>query len=161
MLFLPKAIFDARNSLWRSHNDGDLPAEQFFRELLELDPDDFIGLVGLGRLRREAGDTKAAEEYFWRAIRAHPCVSDASLLRATISTSSAIPNSGSTVGSNCSSALPGMRRTICATSSRHKSNCAHKRKAALARRRRGPFRKTSPMGPVAAIWTSTTENGRI
>jgi hypothetical protein len=41
-----------------------------------LMPDDFTGLVGTGKVCRNAGDLTGAEEYFWRAIQTNPCVSD-------------------------------------------------------------------------------------
>jgi hypothetical protein len=75
MLFLPQTVYDARASLWRDREAGKTTDEQVFQRMLELDPDDHIGMLGLGRLRREAGDFAAAEEYFRRAIRAHPCMS--------------------------------------------------------------------------------------
>jgi hypothetical protein len=75
MLFLPQSVYDARASLWRDLQAGKIIGEQAYRRMLELDPDDHIGLMGLGRLRREAGDLAAAEQYFWQAIQAHPCMS--------------------------------------------------------------------------------------
>ena len=77
MLFLPQSVYDSRRRLWRDFEAGKLTPEQAFQKMLKLDPDDHIGLVGVGKLRREAGDLATAEEYFWRAIQAHPCVSSA------------------------------------------------------------------------------------
>lgn len=75
MLFLPQSVYEARARLWRDFEAGKIAAGQTFQKMLELDPDDHIAMLGLGRLRREAGDLAAAEEYFWRAIQAHPCMS--------------------------------------------------------------------------------------
>src|ERR1039458_9670347 len=75
MLFLPQSVYDARASLWRDLETGEVSVEQAYRKMLELDPDDHIGLIGLGRLREKAEDLAAAEEYFWQAIQAHPCMS--------------------------------------------------------------------------------------
>jgi hypothetical protein len=77
MLFLPQSVYDSRRRLWNDFEAGKITAEQAFQKMLKLDPDDHIGLVGLGKLRRETGDLAAAEEHFWRAIQAHPCVSSA------------------------------------------------------------------------------------
>ncbi len=77
MLFLPQSVYDSRRRLWRDFEAGKITPEQAFQKMLKLDPDDHIGLVGVGKLRREAGDLATAEEYFWRAIQAHPCVSSA------------------------------------------------------------------------------------
>ncbi len=74
MLFLPQSIYDSRRHLWRDFDAGKITAEQAFQKMLKLDPDDHIGMIGLGRLRLEAGDLGAAEEYFWRAVQAHPCM---------------------------------------------------------------------------------------
>jgi tetratricopeptide (TPR) repeat protein len=73
MLFLPQSVYDTRRRLWHDLEAGKIPAEKAFQKMLKLDPDDFVGLLGLGRLRLEAGDLAAAEEYFWRGLRAHPC----------------------------------------------------------------------------------------
>jgi hypothetical protein len=75
MLFLPQSVYDARVNLWRDFETGKITGEQAYRKMLELDPDDHIGLIGLGRLREQAGDIAAAEELFWQAIQAHPCMS--------------------------------------------------------------------------------------
>jgi hypothetical protein len=75
MLFLPQSLYDARRRLWRDFEAGKITAEQAYQKMLDLDPYDHIGMIGLGRLRREAGDLAKAEEYFWRAIQAHPCMS--------------------------------------------------------------------------------------
>jgi hypothetical protein len=75
MLFLPQSVYDERASLWRDLEAGKITRERAYRRMLELDPNDHIGLIGLGRLRQEAGDFAAAEEYFWQAIQAHPCMS--------------------------------------------------------------------------------------
>ena len=79
MLFLPQSIYDSRRRLWSDFEADKITAEQAFQKMLELDPDDHIGMIGLGRLRREAGDLGAAEEYFWRAIQAHPCMQESYL----------------------------------------------------------------------------------
>lgn len=72
MIFIPETVYEARAGLWRDYEAGALSQEQLFQRALALDPDDPVALVGLGKLRREAGDLAAAEEYFWRAARAHP-----------------------------------------------------------------------------------------
>lgn len=75
MLFLPQSVYDARAALWRDFEAGKTTADETYRKMLELDPDDYIGMLGLGRLRREAGDVAGAEEYFWRAVETQPGIS--------------------------------------------------------------------------------------
>jgi SEC-C motif len=75
MLFLPQSVYDARRHLWRDSEAGKIDPKQLFQKLLKLDPDDHIGMIGLAKLRREAGDLAGAEEYFWRALETHPCMS--------------------------------------------------------------------------------------
>ncbi len=75
MLFLPESVYDVRKRLWSDFDAGKTTAEQTYQKMLELDPDDHIGMIGLGRLRIEAGDFARAKEYFWRAVQAHPCTS--------------------------------------------------------------------------------------
>jgi hypothetical protein len=54
MLFLPESVYDASASLWRDLEAGKTTDEQAYQRMLQLDPDDHIGMLGLGRLRREA-----------------------------------------------------------------------------------------------------------
>jgi hypothetical protein len=75
MLFLPQSVYDGRARLWKAFEDGKKTAGDAFQSMLDLEPNDFIGLIGFGRLRLDAGDRAAAEDYFWRAIHAHPCMS--------------------------------------------------------------------------------------
>lgn len=76
MLFLPQSIYDARRKLWREFQAGKLTGEVLYPKMLDLDPDDFIGLAGTAKLRVEGGDLAGAEEYCWRAIQSNPCVSE-------------------------------------------------------------------------------------
>src|SRR5580692_11583684 len=75
MLFLPQSVYDNRRRLWRDFEAGKISEEQAFQKMLKVDPNDAMGMIGLGKLRRDAGDLAAAEEYFWRAIQVHPCLS--------------------------------------------------------------------------------------
>src|SRR6202158_2311978 len=75
LFFLPRSVYDARARLWNDLEAGKTTAEQAYQKMLELDQDDHIGMLGLGRVRMEAGDLAGAKEFFWRAIQAHPCIS--------------------------------------------------------------------------------------
>jgi hypothetical protein len=77
MLFLPESVYEARAKLLDEMVSEKITREKAYSEMVALDPYDFVGLIGLGRLREETGDFAAAEEYYWRALRAHPCVSAA------------------------------------------------------------------------------------
>jgi hypothetical protein len=74
MLLLPKSVFYARQRLWLDLKAGKLTDEAFYQKLLDLDADDYIGLSGSGGRRWEAGDDAGAEESYWHAIEANPCV---------------------------------------------------------------------------------------
>jgi hypothetical protein len=73
MLFLADSIIDSRSRLLRDLDRGKLTLEQAYRRLLDLEPDDHIALLGMSRLRREAGDPAGAEDCLWRAVQAQPC----------------------------------------------------------------------------------------
>ena len=73
MLFLSDSIIDSRARLLRDVDRGKITPEQAYRRLLDLEPDDHVALMGMGRLRREAGDHAGAEDYLWRATQAQPC----------------------------------------------------------------------------------------
>ena len=73
MLFLSESIIDGRARLMRDVDRGKITSEQAYRRLLDLEPDDHIALLGMSRLRREAGDLAGAEDYLWRAAHAQPC----------------------------------------------------------------------------------------
>ncbi len=73
MLFLSDSIIDSRDRLLSDVGRGKITSEQAYRRLLELEPDDHIALLGMSRLRREAGDLAGAEDYLWRAALAQPC----------------------------------------------------------------------------------------
>jgi hypothetical protein len=75
MFILPDSIYEERRRLWREREDASMPDEAFYRQLLELDPDDFMGLAGLASVFRDAGDHVSAEQYYWLAIVANPCAS--------------------------------------------------------------------------------------
>jgi tetratricopeptide (TPR) repeat protein len=47
-------------------------AQATFQKVLQLDPQNRTALSSLGYLARDGGDQKLAEDYFTRAIRAHP-----------------------------------------------------------------------------------------
>ena len=79
MLFLPRKIYDARVILLKDLEDGKVASAEIYQAMLDLDPDDHIAMLGLGRLRKQAGDTAAAKEYFRRALYAHPTVNMAYL----------------------------------------------------------------------------------
>src|ERR1700733_2740430 len=74
MLFLPQDVYDGRARLKFDLDAGKIPAEEAFQKMLLLDPDDYVALLELGELRRDAADFEAAEKFFWRAIQAHPCI---------------------------------------------------------------------------------------
>ena len=74
MLFLSESIFESRSRLLRDLDRGKITSEQAYRRLLDLEPADHIALVGISRLRREAGDLAGAEDYLWRAAQAQPCI---------------------------------------------------------------------------------------
>ncbi len=73
MLFTPQAVHEARDHTLQRLDRGELTPAQVLQELLQRDPDDHIAMVGMARLRRDAGDLAGAEEYLWRAIETHPC----------------------------------------------------------------------------------------
>ena len=73
MLFLSDSIIDSRARLLNDVDRGKITPEQAYRRLLDLDPADLIALLGMSRLRREAGDLAGAEDYLWRAAQAQPC----------------------------------------------------------------------------------------
>ena len=75
MLFLPQSVYISRTRLARDLEAGRLTADQAYQQMLQLDPDDYIALLGLGRLRRETGDIAGAKEIFWQAARTQPYVS--------------------------------------------------------------------------------------
>jgi len=75
MLFLPQSVYSSRTRLARDLEAGRLTADQAYQQMLQLDPDDYIALLGLGRLRRETGDIAGAKEIFWQAARTQPYVS--------------------------------------------------------------------------------------
>jgi len=73
MLLLSDSIIDSRARLLRDVDRGKITPEQFYPRLLDLEPADHIALLGMSRLRREAGDLAGAEDYLWRAALAQPC----------------------------------------------------------------------------------------
>jgi hypothetical protein len=73
MLFLSESIYESRSHILRDLGRGKTTPEQAHKRMLELDPADHIALIGLSRLRREAGDLAGAEDYLWRAVQAQPC----------------------------------------------------------------------------------------
>jgi hypothetical protein len=73
MLFLSESIIESRSRLLRDVDRGKITSEQAYRRLLDLEPDDHIALLGMSRLRREAGDLAGAEDDLWRAAQAQPC----------------------------------------------------------------------------------------
>ncbi len=84
MLILPDSIYEERRRLLREREAGKLTDESFYRQLLALDPDDFMGLAGLARVFRDAGDRISAEQYYWLAITANPCASSPYLALAQL-----------------------------------------------------------------------------
>jgi hypothetical protein len=74
MLFIPEFVEKARAQLWREIDAGKISREEAYPKFLELDPDDYLAMIGLGQLRRTAGDLAAAEQYFRRAIQTQPCM---------------------------------------------------------------------------------------
>ena len=73
MLLLSDSIIECRSRLLRDVDRGKITSEQAYRRLLDLEPADHIALLGMSRLRREAGDLAGAEDYLWRAAQAQPC----------------------------------------------------------------------------------------
>jgi hypothetical protein len=72
MLFLPESIYESRRLLMLDRGRGKAPPEQTWLRMLDLDPADYVSLLKLGRLRREADDLAGSEAYYWRAIHANP-----------------------------------------------------------------------------------------
>ena len=73
MLFLSESIIESRSRLLRDLDGGKITPEQVHKRMLELDPANLIAILGMSRLRREAGDLAGAEDYLWRATQAQPC----------------------------------------------------------------------------------------
>ena len=72
MLFLPESVYRSRRRIAEDLDSGKLTAEQAYRRMLELDPDDALALTELASLRFEAGHAAEALEYLWRAVDTHP-----------------------------------------------------------------------------------------
>jgi tetratricopeptide (TPR) repeat protein len=72
MIVLPSSTYNRRRRLLKDFGAGRIAPEVFYQEMIELDPQDFIGLAGTGKILRERGDLAGAEEYFWKAIEANP-----------------------------------------------------------------------------------------
>jgi hypothetical protein len=72
MLATPPSIVAARRRLYQQMQTGALTREQAFQQALELDPNDWLALVGLATAQRESGDLEEAERLCWRGLRAHP-----------------------------------------------------------------------------------------
>ncbi len=75
MLFLSPAIYDSRQRMLRELNAGKITPGLAFGKLLELDPDDYVAMLGLGHVRYDAGDFAGAQQYLWSAIETHPAAS--------------------------------------------------------------------------------------
>ena len=75
MLILPDSIYEERRRLLREREAGRLTDESFYRQLLALDPDDYMGLAGMAKVFLDAGDRISAEQHYWQAIVANPCAS--------------------------------------------------------------------------------------
>lgn len=79
MVILSPAIYERRRRLLKDRDAGRIAPEDFYSELIDLDPNDFVALTGAGRLAWERGDLTLAEEYFWKAIDANPAAGAAYL----------------------------------------------------------------------------------
>ena len=52
---------------------GTLTEEEGFLKALELDPEDYLALLLVGRIRQQQGRLEDARRYYWQALRAQPC----------------------------------------------------------------------------------------
>jgi hypothetical protein len=84
MLILSDSVYKERQRLWREHEDANLGDEAYYRQLLALCPEDFMGLIGLAKVSRDAGDLVSAERYCWQAIESNPCAGSPYLALAQI-----------------------------------------------------------------------------
>jgi len=75
MIFLPEAVLEAKNKLFKEATTNAVDRERILNQILELDPDDHVALCMLAQLRWDAGDPSVALELAWRAAQAQPCSS--------------------------------------------------------------------------------------
>lgn len=72
MLYPDDAITQAVHRWGADYRAGKIPAEKFWRKLLDLDPNDALALIEMAKLRFKAGDMAAAQDLLWRAIELQP-----------------------------------------------------------------------------------------
>jgi len=72
MLFISPVLEETHQWVMDELEAGRIPPEGSFARIVELDPDDILGLLGVGRARKYANDLESARKYFWRAIQAQP-----------------------------------------------------------------------------------------
>ena len=77
MLFLPETITEAASRIWDDLDAEKIAPESAYNQLLALNPQDYAALLATADLRHEAGDDAGAEDYYWRAVAAQPCLWDA------------------------------------------------------------------------------------
>jgi hypothetical protein len=82
MLITPDSVIAARRTLYQQMEAGTLTHEQAFQQVLELDRDNLVALLGLSLVRRSAGNPEEAERLCWRGIQAHPCQHECYMLLA-------------------------------------------------------------------------------
>ena len=75
MIFTPEHIVKARHHLLKDLKEDETPTPEVCHKLLSLDPEDYVAIQWLGRLRMEAGDLVGAEALFWQSLELQPCSS--------------------------------------------------------------------------------------
>ena len=73
MIFPSAAVEQARRELAEQLDAAVALPESAFARLLALEPHDRAALFEMSRLRQQAGDVAAAEEYCRRGLASHPC----------------------------------------------------------------------------------------
>jgi len=69
-------MVEHRRELLRQVESGDIDVEQAFRQVLTVDPHDYIALLLVGRACEDKGEVSTAQNYYWRALAANPCQSE-------------------------------------------------------------------------------------
>lgn len=72
MLFLSESEMAARRRLYEQIHAGTLTMEDGFRQVLEVDPDDYVAWLAVGVFHKEQGRAEEALRCFWRALEARP-----------------------------------------------------------------------------------------
>lgn len=75
MLAIPNSVFERMDQLMEDAESGQLPYEEAFRQVLELDPNAHLAMLGLGDVYQKNGDRAEAEKLYCRAVEVQPCAS--------------------------------------------------------------------------------------